>query len=71
MGVLVVIQIIVSILLIVAILLQSQGGGLSPVFGGGGEMFRSKRNIEKFLFTSTAVLAAILGIISIILLIPR
>ena len=71
MTFLVILQIIVSILLIVAILLQSQGGGLSPVFGGGGEMFRSKRNIEKFLFTSTAILAFLLAVISIILLIPR
>lgn len=71
MTFLTIIQIVVSVLLIIAILLQSQGGGLSPVFGGGGEMFRSKRNIEKFLFTATGVLALVLAIISIVLLIPR
>lgn len=71
MTFLTILQIIVSVLLILAILLQSQGGGLSPVFGGGGEMFRSKRNIEKFLFVATGVLAFILGAISIALLIPR
>lgn len=66
-----IIQIIVALLLIGAILLQSTGGGLSPAFGGGGEMYRSKRNVEKFLVIATAVLAGLLAIISIILLLPR
>lgn len=62
-------QIIVSILLVVAILLQAPEGGLSPAFGGGGgEMYRSRRNVEKFLLGSTVVLAIILAILSIALL---
>ncbi|MBI5044357.1 MAG: preprotein translocase subunit SecG [Candidatus Levybacteria bacterium] len=64
-------QIVVSVLLIICVLLQSQGGGISPVFGGGGEMYRSKRNIEKFLFIGTAVLAGLLVISSILLLLPH
>ena len=65
-------QIIVAVLLIVAILLQAPEAGLSPVFGGGGEMYRSRRNVEKFLVTSTVVLAVLLVILSIaLLLIPR
>lgn len=64
-------QIIVAILLIAVILLQVQGGGLSPVFGGGGEMYRSRRNIEKFLIYATTILAILLGVLSLILLIPR
>lgn len=66
-----IIQIILSVLLIGCVLLQTQGGGISPVFGGGGEMYRSKRNIEKFLFIATGVLAALLVVISIILLLPH
>ena len=66
-----IIQIIVSVLLVVVILLQVQGGGLSPVFGGGGEMYRSRRNVERFLVIATAVLATILAVLSLILLIPR
>lgn len=65
---LIVSQIIVSGLLIIAILLQSQGGGLSPVFGGGGERYRSKQSVEKVLIVSTAILAFILAILSLILL---
>lgn len=62
-------QIIVSILLIVAVLLQASEGGLSPVFGGGGEMYRSKRTVEKFLFYGTMVLAFVLAGLSIALLV--
>ncbi|HLD01385.1 MAG TPA: preprotein translocase subunit SecG [Patescibacteria group bacterium] len=64
-------QIIVALFLIGVILLQAQGSGLSPVFGGGGELFRSKRAIEKSLVIATVVLSALLGVISIMLLLPR
>ena len=64
-----IIQIVIAVLLIGAILLQAQGGGLSPAFGGGGEMYRSKRNVEKFLIYTTAILAFLLGAISVTLLI--
>lgn len=66
-----IIQIVVAVLLIGAILLQAQGGGLSPVFGGGGEAYRSKQNIEKVLITATVILSVLLGIISLALLFPH
>jgi len=53
-------------LLVTAILLQAPGTGLSPVFGGGGESFRSKRSATKFLLIATIVLATILAILSLI-----
>lgn len=62
-------QIIVSILLIICILLQAQEGGLSPAFGGGGEMYRSKRNVEKLLLYVTIFLGFLLGVMSITLLV--
>ena len=64
-------QIVISILLVIAILLQAPEGGLSPVFGGGGEMYRSRRHIEKFLVTATIILSTILVILSILLLLPQ
>lgn len=64
-----IIQIIISALLIIAVLLQASEGGLSPVFGGGGEMYRSKQTVEKFLQYSTVVLALLLAGTSIALLI--
>lgn len=66
-----IIQIIVAVLLVLAILLQAQGGGLSPVFGGGGEMYRSKRNVERLLVILTVVFSILLAIFSIALLFPH
>jgi len=60
-------QIVVSILLVGSILLQAPEGGLSPVFGGGGEMYRSKRNVEKFLIWATIILSVLLVGLSLIL----
>ncbi len=71
MIVVLILQIIVAVLLILSVLLQMQGGGLSSAFGGGGEVYRSRRSIEKFLFTGTIILAALFGLFSLILLIPR
>ncbi len=66
-----VLEIIIAVLLVGVILLQSQGSGLSGAFGGSGEVFRSKRSIERLLVWATAVLTVIFGVLSIILLIPR
>ncbi|OGN16619.1 MAG: preprotein translocase subunit SecG [Candidatus Yanofskybacteria bacterium RIFCSPHIGHO2_02_FULL_46_19] len=52
-------QIVVSILLIVAILLQQKGGGLGAAFGGDGQVYRSRRGIEKSLFIATIILTAL------------
>jgi len=62
-------EIIVAVLLIIVILLQMQGSGLSGSFGGSGEFYRSKRSMEKLLMWSTVVLAVFFGLLSIILLI--
>lgn len=48
-------QIICSALLILAILLQTKGGGLSSVFGGQF-LYHTKRGVEKFLFYFTIFL---------------
>jgi len=51
------IQIGLAILLIVVILLQNRGAGLSGVFGGGGAMYQTKRGIEKSLLIITIILS--------------
>jgi len=50
-------ELIVSILLILGILLQNRGAGLGGIFGGEGNVYRTKRGVEKGLFISTIVLA--------------
>lgn len=52
-------QVIVSILLVTAILLQRRGGGLSPVLGGSGGFYRTRRGVERVLFTGTIALAVL------------
>lgn len=52
-------QIAVSLLLIGVILLQQKGTGLGASFGGSGQIYRSKRGLEKVLFSATIVLAII------------
>ncbi len=43
-------QIVVSVLLIISILLQNRGSGLSAAFGGDFGGYYTKRGVEKFLF---------------------
>lgn len=50
-------QIVVSLLLIAAILVQQKGAGLSAAFGGSGETYRTKRGLEKGIFVITVILA--------------
>lgn len=52
-------QIIFSILLITFILIQNRGAGLGGVFGGEGNVFRTKRGAEKIIFYLTIVFACL------------
>jgi preprotein translocase subunit SecG len=66
---LITIEIIVSILLIVAVLMQSsKGGGLAGTFGGGqvGMMFGVRRTAD-FLTRATQILAIIFGVLALLI----
>lgn len=65
-----ILEIVAALALIVLILLQMQGSGLSSSFGGTGEFYRSKRSIEKLLMWATVVVTVIFAVISLLLLIP-
>jgi len=58
-------QIIVAVLLTVAILLQNRGSGLSNIFGGSGNVYRTKRGLEKKLFILTIILAVLFFVVSL------
>jgi preprotein translocase subunit SecG len=49
-------QILLSIALMVAILMQARGTGLSGTFGGDSAVYRSRRGIERRLWQFTIVL---------------
>jgi preprotein translocase subunit SecG len=57
-------QIIVSVALIAAILLQNRGTGLSGTFGGDSAVYRSRRGVERRLWQFTIVLLALFVIFS-------
>ena len=61
-----IIQIIIAVLLITAILLQARGSGLGAAFGGEGNVYRTKRGLEKSLFIFTIILAIIFLSIALI-----
>lgn len=58
-------QIIVSIGLMAAILLQARGAGLGSAFGGDSSVYRSRRGIEKTLFQFTIALTVLFVVFSI------
>jgi len=60
------IHITISALLIVAILLQQRGGGLSSTFGGSAMEYSTKRGAEKVVFYATIVLGILFLGISVV-----
>lgn len=61
-----IIQIIISTLLIIAILFQARGSGLSSVFGGESTFYHTRRGMEKVIFWSTIVLAVLFVITNLV-----
>jgi len=63
-------QIIVSIALVALIAIQQRGTALGAGFGGGGEVYSTKRGAQKKIYYATIVLATIfliLGVSNIII----
>lgn len=52
-------QIVIAAILVALVLLQQRGGGLSGVFGGGGEFYGTRRGLEKTVFVLTIVFATL------------
>jgi preprotein translocase subunit SecG len=48
---------IIGIFLMLAILMQARGSGLSATFGGDSSVYRSRRGIERRLWQFTILLA--------------
>ncbi len=52
-------QIVTAVALIIAILLQARGVGLSGTFGGDSAIYRSRRGVERRLYQFTIVIAVL------------
>jgi len=58
-GILEIITIVSAILMILTILLQQRGASLGAGFGSSGELYTTRRGIDKNLFEVTIILAVI------------
>ena len=65
-SVLLVINIVLSVLIIIFILVQGKGAGLGSAWGGGGEMFQTRRGMEKIILRLTMVFIVIFFAVSLI-----
>ncbi|OQA36802.1 MAG: preprotein translocase subunit SecG [Parcubacteria group bacterium ADurb.Bin326] len=54
-----IIQLVSAVLLVVVVLLQNRGTGLGAAFGGEGNVYRTKRGLEKTLSIATIILAVV------------
>lgn len=63
---LLILQIVFSIGIVVAVLLQPEGTGLGSTWGGGGDSYHTKRGVEKVLFYATIVLIVLFTLTSIL-----
>lgn len=59
-------QLIVSVLMIAAILMQQRGTALGGAFGGAGDVYRTRRGVEKLLFRFTLLLAVVFVVLSVV-----
>lgn len=60
------IQIGLALLVIVSILLQQRGTGLSSMFGGSSLEYSTKRGAEKVIFYATIILVVLFLSVSVI-----
>jgi len=64
------IQIGVSIILIVLIAIQQRGAALGAGFGGGGEIYSTRRGAQKKIYyatIATATIFLVLGVLNILI----
>jgi preprotein translocase subunit SecG len=57
-------QDIIGVFLMIAILMQARGSGLSATFGGDSSVYRSRRGIERRLWQFTILLAVMFCLFS-------
>lgn len=61
-----VIQLVLSALLLGAIMLQPRGTGVGLAFGGDGNVYRTRRGIEKRLHVLTIILVVLFFVVSVL-----
>ncbi len=64
-----IVQIILAVVLILIVLLQQKGTGLSGVFGGSSNIYSTKRGVDKILHYSTIVVSIVFFALSLLRLV--
>ncbi|HEX9976350.1 MAG TPA: preprotein translocase subunit SecG [Dehalococcoidales bacterium] len=59
-------QMVLSVALVLAVLLQVRGGGLGGIFGQADTVYRTRRGLEKTLFQLTVVLVVLFIIVAMV-----
>ncbi len=62
---LLIVNIILSVAIVALILLQGKGAGLGSAWGGGGEMYQTRRGVEKVTMRLTYILIVLFFLLSI------
>jgi len=65
-SILLILNIIVALVLIMLILIQGKGAGLGSAWGGSGEMYQTRRGVEKYTFRLTVIFIFIFFILSVL-----
>ncbi len=65
-NVLLIVNIVLAILITTFILIQGKGAGLGSAWGGGGELFQTRRGVEKIILWLTTVFIILFFIVSLV-----
>lgn len=60
-----IVQIVLAVIVIILILVQGKGSGLSGVFGGEGNVYRTKRGAERVLFIATIIVTVLFFVVAL------
>jgi len=63
---LLILNIVLSVLIVIFVLVQGKGAGLGSAWGGGGEMFQTRRGMEKIILWLTIIFIVIFLAVSLI-----
>lgn len=65
-SIILIVNIILTALIVILILLQGKGAGLGSAWGGGGELYQTRRGMEKFTFRLTVILIIFFLVLSLV-----
>ena len=70
-DILLIANIVVSIAIVILILVQGKGAGLGSAWGGSGEMYQTRRGVEKLTLRLTVALIVVFFVLSVLNLFLR